>query len=298
MNDKLSQQIRKAEDEAADEQVSATIAAHEQEKRDRALMLVGGFQVATKIVEAVDTEKMRGLERFGEMELYKSLGFQTMVEFLNSDLSPLTKAQYYERKALLEKEGDKLFDLYGNIGLSVRRRKLLGAGSVELEGDTVIIHKDGEEISIDITERSRLLETVTALADANADKSRKLENQAQKISKHDSEKRDLYDELDRERARKRAEVNDDPHSHAIVNLTFAFQNLESAIGDMSEIEKQQFINQDFELIAAHMQDLAASYGRDDWTTLGKRAEAATGDDIDAILTKALDEDEAALSAAM
>lgn len=292
MTDKLQQRIRQVEEEAADEQLTSHLAEHKQRARDRALMLVGGFKAASKIAKVIDSEVMRGLEIFQKDEIYLSLGFLTMVDFLNSDQSPLTKSQYYERKALLEKEGDQLFDAFSSLGLSARRRKLLGKGSVELDGETVIVKDGDQETSIDLTDRSRLLETLTALADANSDKSAKLEKQKAAIDKHDDKVRELYTEIDRVKAAKAADVNDDPHSIALVNLTFAYKTLAETVGDMNEIEREQFAPRDFQLIAALNAELASAYGRNDWTKISAApAAAVTGDDVDAILTHALDEDE-------
>src|SRR4051812_9163261 len=225
MNDKLSRRIRQAEDEVAGEQLAENIEAHQREERDRALMLVGGFNAATKIAQIIGSELMRGLERFGDDRIYTSLGFETMVEFLNSKMSPLSKAQYYERKALLEKEGDPLFDLYGEIGLSARKRKLIGKGSVELEGETVIVKTDDQETTIDLSDRNRILETISALADANADKSHKLDKQQKKIDGHRTKVEELYSEIDTIRAAKAADLGQDPHSVAVIHLNFSFREL-------------------------------------------------------------------------
>jgi hypothetical protein len=297
MNEKLSRRIREAEDEVAGEQLDANIEAHRHAGRDRALMLVGGFNAASKIAQVINSELMRGLEIFQEERIWAALGFANMVDFLNSERSPMSKAQYYERKALLEKEGDPLFDLYGEIGLSARKRKLIGKGSVELEGETVIVKTDDQETTIDLSDRNRILETISALADANADKSHKLDKQQKKIDGHRTKVEELYSEIDTIRAAKAADLGQDPHSVAVIHLNFSFRELIDTVCDMTPIEREQFVARDFELIAERMTELAAAYGRSDWTKIAPATAAAAADDIDAVIASALEEDNDASLAA-
>lgn len=291
----LDKRIREAEEEVADAAVEQSNEVYKQQARDRAMQLVGGFKTAAKIAQVIDTEWMRGLERFQEQREYLSLGYATMVDFLGSDDSPVTKSQYYERKALLEKEGDKLFDLFGNIGLSLRNRKLLGAGNVQIDGENaIVLGADGEEIVIPVSDTSRLLEVVTTVIDAKLDLQKKLDKQAEAIAKHDDKVRELYDEVDRVKASKVAEVGQDPHSIAMVNLNFAYRALIEAVEDMTPIEREQFAPRDFELIAARNADLAAAFGRSDWTKIAPAPAAAKtegADDIDDFINRFLEDDD-------
>ena len=74
--------------------------------------------------------------------MYLSLGYSTFVEFLeNSEFSPMSKAQFYERLKVLESEGDEIYDLLTEMGVSISTRKLLTRGErrLELDGDDLII---------------------------------------------------------------------------------------------------------------------------------------------------------------
>lgn len=284
--DKLQKRIRETEDEVAEEQLAEHLDRSQQLDRDRALMIIGGFKTANKIQHAIGSELMRGLEVFQSEKIYLSLGFEDFVSFLNSDISPLTKAQYYERKKLLEAEGDHLFDLYGSIGVSVRQRKLLGKGNVELSGETLVVHNGEETTEISINDRPSILDALTALADASADKSIRIQRQQEKIDKIDDKVRDLYAEIDAVKASKVAEAASNPHMIARVELGIAFRRLTDAAERLSPIEKDQFRDAVLEQVAEGRQTLAAAYAT------GRAAAAApvnlVGDDFDEALGNYLD----------
>ena len=309
--DKLAKRIREIEEEHAEEFLQEHIAQHDQAARDRALMIAGGFRTALKISAAINSEVMRALELFQEERLYTSFGYERFAEFLDqSEFSPMTKAQYYERKAILDKEGDMLFDLLSDLGMSIRKRKLLGKGNVEVHGEKVIVRDGEEQTEIEVNDRSRLLETLSALADANADKSAKLAKQKEKIDRHGAEKKELYDEIDRERARKAAEVSGDPHSMALAALVGAFKNLRDEVENLSAIDRGARKDHVLELLAGQMQLTAEGYGSADWARHAPRPERApTGDEegdyVEDLLDRVfdgevvdLDENQRELAAAM
>lgn len=259
MSDKLQKEIRSLEESHANDEVQARLAAHNEAQRLRGMFVLGGANIAGKIATSLETEAIKTLIRFQEEKLYEPLGYSTFVQFLNeSEYAPMTKSQFYERKAMLEKEGDKLFDLLTEVGVSIRQRKLLGKGSVELSGDVVTIHDGEESTAIALSDRVRLLETLSALADANAEKSIKLERQKEKIDKHADEKRDLYDEIDRVRASKAAPSPDD-HMIARVELGLAFSRLRDIVTSLSGIEKDQFRDSVLEDVAGWTADLRQAY---------------------------------------
>lgn len=263
MNNKLVKKIREAEEEVAGEIVSTRSEGNRDAARMRAMFVLGGVTVAKRAAKSFDTEAIKTLIRFQEEKMHEDLGYSTFVDFLNeSEFAPLTKAQFYEGKALLEKEGEDLFDLMTDLGISIRKRKLLGKGNVELAGDKLIVH-DGDEITeIPITDKSSILDAIASLADANADKSIKLQRQAERIEKHDAEKRELYDDLDRIKASKLSEVAATPHMNARVELGIAFRKLTEAADNLSPIEKDQFRDGVFEDIAAWRSGLMESYKTD------------------------------------
>lgn len=259
-NDKLERRMREVQDEVAEEFLEEHLAAHNERDRERALLLVGGFRTALKIASAINSEVMRSLEVFQEGRLYQGLGFERFVDFLDqSEHSPMSKAQYYERRAILEKEGDQVFDLLSDLGVSIRKRKLLGKGNIEIDGETVIIRDGDEETAIELKDRTRLLETLSALADANVDKSAKLDKQQQAIEKHDEKVRELYAEIDAEKARRMAEYASDPHMIARLEMNLALGKLAEVAEQLSDVEKAQFRDAVLEELAGHRNRLSHAY---------------------------------------
>ncbi len=102
----------------------------------------------------------RALEQFAEVEGYRALGFDRFDQFLNSSRSPLTKSQYYERKALLEAEGDQTFDVLNSLNVPITLRRQVGTGAVRVEGDALIV--DDERIALD--DRAVVVEVMKMLA--------------------------------------------------------------------------------------------------------------------------------------
>ncbi|MEZ5421822.1 MAG: hypothetical protein R2682_01850 [Pyrinomonadaceae bacterium] len=229
------------------------------EEADRVMYALGGINVANRVAAALDTEAMRSLIRIEEDKLYRSLGFETFVDFLNSDLSPVSKSQFYERKALLDKEGDALFNLLTEAGVPLRSRKLLGRGSVEVADDALIIHADGETQEIAVDNRRAMLDALSALADANAVKAAKLERQADTIAQHDAKVAGLEAEIKRVRASKAAEFVADRHMTVRVEAGVALNKLAKIAADLSDIEKDQLRDSVLEDLASHLQTLRAAY---------------------------------------
>lgn len=295
MTDKLQKDIRQVEEAHADAAVNEHLEAHRKAAELRAMFVLGGASIANRIAASLGAESMRAMIRFQEDKLYEPMGYSTFVEFLSeSEYAPMTKSQFYERKAILEKEGDVLFDLLTEMGVSIRNRKLLGKGNVQIDGDSAIVTLGDDVVSIELTDRTRLLEVITTVIDAKSDLQKKLDKQAEAIAKHDDKVRELYDEVDRVKASKVAEVGQDPHSIAMVNLNFAYRALIEAVEDMTPIEREQFAPRDFELIAARNADLAAAFGRSDWTKIAPAPAAAKtegADDIDDLINRALEDDD-------
>lgn len=272
---KLDDKIRALEDQHAEQSVEQHLAAFSAEQRDIGLMVLGGVRIAGQISTTVASESFKALIRFGEEKLFEAFTdangnhFTRMADFLDqSPFSPMSKHAFHDRKALFEKEGEKLFDIFGELGLSIRKRKMLGKGNVEIDGEIVIVHDGDETHEIAITNQTRLLETLTALADANADKSAKLEKQKEKIAKHDDKVRELYTEIDKVKAATAADIEQDAHAMAMITLGLAYREVIRTVEEMNAVEREQFQSVDFERIAAWMSDLSMTFERgSDWTTL-------------------------------
>lgn len=289
MTDKLQQEIRDLEESHADEAVQARLAAHKEAQKLKAMFVLGGANIAGKIAASLASEAIRTVIRFQEEKLYEPLGFATFVDFLNeSEYAPMTKNQFYDRKAILEKEGDTIFDLLTELGVSVRKRKLLGRGTVELDEDTVIVHDGEVTTSISLHDRKSILETISALADANAEKSIKLERQQKTIEQQKETIAVAHEDYDRLRASKVA-PNPDAHMLARVELGLAFDKLETAALALNGIERDQFRDSVLEDVAAWMTSLRRAYRTDGNERIQEVIEPAiVGETLDEALGNFLD----------
>ena len=256
MDDKL----QKSEKHELEEYELLSVESKEK-RRQQALMFLGGIHTVGRISKALGSQEMRALETFQIQELYLDLGFENFVDFLNDDLSPITKNQYYDRIKILKSEGDQVFDLLNNAGISVSKRKLLGRGHIQVEGEKLIILGDnGDETEIEFKDRSRILETLSALADANAHKSIKIEREKKEAQRLRGVVGDLQKQVETERAALQADSLD-PHSVALLNLISAFQLLKTEAENLTLVEKEQFAPRTFETIARQLDALSVAYNR-------------------------------------
>lgn len=129
--------------------------------------------VSNNVSKWLEADAIRSLETIEEEKLYLDMGFDRFVDFLNSDHCRLGKNGYYERRALLQKEGVQMFDLLNGLQISMRKRKQIGHGNIEIEGDSLIIRETEERIAL--TDRQRLMEVLTLTVDQLIDKTKKLE---------------------------------------------------------------------------------------------------------------------------
>lgn len=164
----------------------------------------------------------------------------------------MTKHQFYKRREVFEREGEQVFDLMNDIGLPLARRKLLGRGSVRLEGETLLVQDGEDEISIEITDRARILETLSALADANAEKAKRLE-----VGRED------YERLKRrmaEEAPAAAPVERDELERVSLTATAMLSALAALLKDATEERREYFLNNNLNLLAVQYRRVNEALG--------------------------------------
>ena len=199
--DKLQKRIREVEEEHAGELLDSRLAIHQDQQRANALLLLGRIQATDRISAALHSEVLRALEQVEETKAYKALGYDRFVDYLgDASMSPITKSQFYEGKKVIDKEGDVVFNALNCLGIPLSKRKSLGKGNIQIEGDQVIIKDGDEETFIQISDRSQLIEMLTVLADRKVIdtevvelKDKKIEDLQSKIKTGAAE----YDELRR-----------------------------------------------------------------------------------------------------
>lgn len=235
----------------------------EAQARERSLLLLGGMRAADRIASALSAQVMANLIAFEKEKMHEQMGYRRFVDFLErSPYSPMTKHQFYKRREIFEREGEEVFDLMNDIGLPLARRKMLGRGQVRLEGETVIVKDGGDEVSINMDDRARILETLSALADANAEKAKKLERGQED-----------YERLRRKLA-SAAEDKGAPDKDELERITLSATAMLSALAgmlrDASEERRERFLS-------AHLNLLALQYRRVN-EALGDRAIMASETD--------------------
>ena len=149
---------------------------HKQQQRDNALMILGGIRVADKIATSISSQVMNALITFQDERMYLNFGFDNFVDFLqNSEVSPMSKGEFYKRKEIFEAEGEKLFDLMNEVGVSFATRKLLSSGNydaISFDGDKLKIGDQEADIS-----NARL---VRALLESYADDYKRVKTESEK----------------------------------------------------------------------------------------------------------------------
>lgn len=221
------------------------------EPRDLALLFLGGMRAADRISAALSAQVMSNLIAFEKERMHEAMGFTRFAEFLDrSPYSPMTKHQFYKRREIFEREGEQVFDLMNDIGLPLARRKLLGRGAVRLEGETVVVRDGEEEVTIEIADRARILETLSALADANAEKARRLE-----VGRED------YERLKRRMDQGAPSPPDrDELERVGLTATAMLSALAALLSDAPEERREYFLNNNLNLLAAQYRRVNEALG--------------------------------------
>lgn len=280
--DKYLQKMQSAEDEVAGEILDDRLAEHAMDGTHKAAILLGRAQAADRIAVALSAEVIRFLEYFEQTKLYRSLGHPDFVTFLrNSGLNAVTKNRYYDRKKLLDKEGDPVFDALTIAGVPISVRSQLEAGDVAVDGDSIVIRGENEDdIIIHKDDHSALIQALRIQARTRRTAANELAALKDKVKaaekKHDAEKRELYDELDRARASAQSDLMADPHSLALTNVCLAFQALRNEAETLSAVDREARAANVMETLAYQMRVTAGLYGAGEWTRYSRPANGASG----------------------
>ena len=192
----------------------------------------------------------------------------------------MSKTSYYRRREAFAVEGERIFDLYNEIGLSFRKRKLLGQGNVQLDGEKVIIVEGEEETEIEISDKDRLLQTLTAMADRAATLEASGERKNDQIDRLTRKTEELGQENERILAMKKSDM-DDTYAVALLNVTSAFTAFEKEIDKLSEAEREKFSDTFFEFFAEWRSRFKDTFGKAP-VEYGEGYAGPEGDDADIV----------------
>lgn len=263
----LEKKVRELEEAFHEEEISKKFKDFSEQERDEVLLTVGGLITVDRLNKATSAESIRMLIELQKSGKYRALGFDRFVDFLNHyRFALMTKSEFYERKKALENQGDPGYDfLTTTLAFPLNRIKYLGKGTIQTDGENVIIKgdaEDGEDLVIPATDTPKIIEVLYRKSDENIliqDENRRLK---ETLEKQKVTIQNAHDDLDRARTAKVVDIASHPHVMARVELGLAFNRMIQAAANLSAIEKDQFRDGVLEDIAAWRTDLMAAYKTD------------------------------------
>ncbi|GEM_PF-2261676 len=251
----------------------------------RGAEMIGALRAMDNLHKHLGSQVIRGLEQFQSEKGYESYGFTRFDDFLDGyENSPMSKRQYYDRRDALNREGDELYDALNALKIPMSARKLLGDGSIQIEGDEIVIGDERTSLS----DRNFIKQTIQTLAQKQSQTAKELEKLRKKVEKGDEENNKLKQKIDTLKNSPLGDNSQHPHSIAHLNLIGAFNLLAQEAEELSDEEKQQLAPRTFETIAAQMEKLSSAYNRATTSANNKRKKK----DLPEVLPS-LDDDELA-----
>jgi hypothetical protein len=261
----MSNKVQDIRERARDEIATAEWSQAMDERRiyrtiDDAQML-GAVKATMSIGRTLAIGAFQRLRKMIEDETYKSFGYATAVDFLNSEHSPLTKNQYYDRLAAVTREGEEVFDLLNSMDISLRNRKLLAKGEIRIEGEDVVVGHEDHEERVPIADRLGVKTLIATLVEKTVTVEQRLAQEQKKntIGQKDNEK--LKRQLAEAKA-KAAQVNPDASEsvNALLVATGALTRLEEQLAETSPEEREALREMVFESLRQHQLRISQVYG--------------------------------------
>jgi hypothetical protein len=264
---KIDEVRDKAKNEVATAEWSGAMTERDRERTVGDAMVLGAVSATMSIGRSLSLGAFQRLRKFIDEESFKQLGYQTVVEFLNSDHSPVTKSQYYERLNALSKEGEEVFDLLNSMDISLSNRKLLAKGEIRIDGEEVVVGREEREERIAVSDRLGVKTLIATLAEAKARGEQRIAEQERKIKRGEKDvekyKRKLADA-----ERRGGPTSGTPHGQALLTLVGAYANLRDEIiasrdviepGSESEAEFMEFKRTTMETIGNSYRELSDAF---------------------------------------
>lgn len=227
-----------------------------QQQRDQANQVLGGLAAISTLNKMIGSQTLRGWQRFFEEEMHMTLGYKDISHFLSeAPQSPMTKSQWYERRIVLETEGDNTFDLLNSIRIPISARKALPPSAFEVRDNMLCVTDDkGQEFEVPLSDTKRVKSIINNIAREHSEAKKKLEQEAKKteaLSNRVKELSDAKPKLSNELAT--------PHGEALLFALTALKNLTDKASDLTDDEAIAQRGNTLELIGVQMTELHAAY---------------------------------------
>jgi hypothetical protein len=228
-----------------------------QQSRDKAIFLLGGIRVADKISNSISSQVMNAMCLFQKENLYHGFGFVRFVDFLEqSEFSPMSKNQFYKRKEVFDREGEQMFDLMNELGVSLAVRKQLSAGNYEaitIEGNTL---KVGDQ-SADLSD----FRLVKSLIESYSDEVRKLTGQATRAEEKSAKLEKTVEEGSKQVESLMRQLDHAPSEYeaAYDSLIQSFVRFNDCVSGASEIERSKS-NSQLETLWRFLEECRVRFG--------------------------------------
>jgi hypothetical protein len=232
----MKKELKELETKQAIEKHQFQIEHFTETQKNETLIFVGKLQAVSSMRRALNSQELRGLQIFQKEERHFHLGFETFVDFLNSEYSPTTKSQYYERIKILETEGDQVFDLLSEVGVAVSTRKLLASGNYDAITIENGILKIGEETA-DLSNAKLVRSLIESYADDCKKLTAKSAKDLEKIEK--LEKTIENGRSDYEQLQRRIDADETPREKTFSKLVSSFNQFIGTLPNLEESETEK-----------------------------------------------------------
>ncbi|HQU84838.1 MAG TPA: hypothetical protein PKY59_16995 [Pyrinomonadaceae bacterium] len=234
------------------------------------LIRIGEVGAIGRLANNLTAQTIRALQFVRDNKDFETLGFKRFDTFLDeSEVAPMSYRQFIDREKLLKQEGDLLFDLLSNLRLSHKQRRMLGAGNVQIDEEkgTVIVTASVGGVAeatkteeIDLQDRARLLQTLTALADQNSTLTDKNIKQQRQIERGEKDVDDLKRKLDEAKNRPGERSVDQMHFDGFMRVVNSMDALAATIKEFSPEDKAKHEGVYLDAIEGAFLRLKAAYG--------------------------------------
>lgn len=234
MSSNKVQNIRdQARDQVAEAEWAEGLESRERQRVARHAQSLGAIKAVAVLGHHLSSTAFREFQRFVEDndgEAWKALGYKSLVDFLGSNDSPMTKHEYYNRREAITKEGDRVFDLLNALDVSLRGRKLLGEGEIRVEEEEVVV---GEN-RIPMADRAQVRSLIATLVESRSTAQDTIEKQSRVIERGKKDVEKYKRRATEAERRGGGPTAGTPHGQALLTLVGAYTNLRDEVIAFSE----------------------------------------------------------------